>query len=72
LETSKLFKSIKKKKVVHFNIFMIQIHFKKHFNNFIKQDLYQVIVAKLNTKLFLDAYKTEGKKKTGIKTLIWN
>jgi hypothetical protein len=51
---------------------MIQIHFKKHFNNFIKQDLYQVIVAKLNTKLFLDAYKTEGKKKTGIKTLIWN
>jgi hypothetical protein len=52
-----------KKKVVHFNIFMIQIHFKKHFNNFIKQDLYQVIVAKLNTKLFLDAYKTEGKKK---------
>ena len=72
METSKLFKSIKKKKVVHFNIFMIQIHFKKHFNNFIKQDLYQVIVAKLNTKLFLDAYKTEGKKKTGIKTLIWN
>ena len=29
-----------KKEEVHFNIFMIQIHFKKHFDKFIKQDLY--------------------------------